>query len=299
MTTLSADILRWVERSTGPSARVVAVDELPPSSTEKHRIELDDGGESTRVLVLRRYHDTERLATDFAYVPANEAEALRILGPTDVPAPSLIAVDLAPEICDVPAILETWVPGRSSFVPFGGVDLERFVRRPAAVLVEIHAVRGGESLPACRRYAEDGAPAIPPWSPRPRTWERVLSIVLAEPPSDRPRFIHRDFHGGNVLWADAEVSGVVDWATACIGPAGIDLARMRLNLASDIGAEAADAFRRAYVEAGGDDGARHPYWDLVDVCDRLTDLSAPADAGEVAAWARFESWAASVAAELG
>jgi aminoglycoside phosphotransferase (APT) family kinase protein len=299
LTTLSADVLRWVERSTGPSARVVTVDELPPSSTEKHRIELEEGGGPTRVLVLRRYHDTERLATDFAYVPANEAEALRILGPTGVPAPALIAVDLAPEISDVPSVLETWVPGRSSFVPFDGVDLERFVRRPAAVLVDIHAVGGGGSLPTYRRYAEDGAPAIPPWSPRPRTWERVLSIVLEGPPPGRPRFIHRDFHGGNVLWADAEVSGVVDWATACTGPAGIDLARMRLNLVSDIGAEAADAFARAYVEAGGDDEARHPYWDLVDVCDMLTDLSAPADAGGVAAWARFESWAAGVAAELG
>lgn len=299
MTTLSADVLRWVERSTGPSARVVAVDELPPSSTEKHRIELGEGGGSTRVLVLRRYHDTERLATDFAYVPANEAETLRILGPTGVPAPALIAVDLAPESCDVPAILETGVPGRSSFMPFDGVDLERFLRRLAAVLVEIHAVGGGGSLPAYRRYAEDGAPAIPPWSPRPRTWERALSIVLEGPPPGPPRFIHRDVHGGNVLWADDEVSGVVDWVTACIGPAGIDLARMRLNLVSDIGAEAADAFSRAHVEAGGDDAARHAYWDLVDVCDMLTDLSAPADAGEVAAWARFESWAASVAAELG
>jgi hypothetical protein len=36
----------------------------------------------------------------------------------------------------------------------------------------------------------------------------------------------------------------------------------------------------------------------VDVCDLLTDVPARADAGGAAAWARLESWAAGVAAEL-
>jgi aminoglycoside phosphotransferase (APT) family kinase protein len=298
VTTLSADILRWIEGAIGSGARVVEVLELPPSSTEKHRIELRDARGSTRTLVLRRYHDADRLATDFAYAPANEAAALRILGPTDVPAPALIAADLTPEICDVPAIVESWVPGRSSFVPFDGVDLDRFLRRPAAVLVAVHAVGDAPTLPGYRRYAEDVPPSIPSWSSRPGVWARVLSVVAeASPPGPR-RFVHRDFHGGNVMWADAEVSGVVDWATACRGPAGIDLARMRLNLAADIGIEAADAFSRAYVEAGGDGAARHPYWDLTDACDMLTDRAVPADADAMASWERFESWVAGVVAEL-
>ena len=123
-------------------------------------------------------------------------------------------------------------------------------------------------------------------------------VAAGEPPPGPSRFIHRDFHGGNVMWAEGEVSGVVDWATACTGPPGIDLARMRLNLAGDLGADAADRFVRAYVEAGGADRYRDPYWDLVDACDMLTDSAPPADAREAAEWARFESWMAGVLAEL-
>jgi aminoglycoside phosphotransferase (APT) family kinase protein len=299
MTTPSAEVLRWVERSVGPGGRVVAVERLPPSSTQKHRIEVRDGRGSVRTIILRRYHDAGRLATDFAYVPAHEAEALRILGPTAVPAPTLIASDLVPEVCDVPAILESWIPGRSSFVPFPGVDLDRFVRRAAEVLVEVHGVRDGSDLPAYRRYAEGRDPAIPAWSADPGVWDHVFALAAAEPPPFRPRFIHRDFHGGNVMWAEGDVSGVVDWVTGCVGPAGIDLARMRLNLVGDVGSGAAHAFARAYVAAGGDPEARSPYWDLVDACDLLSDAVAPVDGGEAASWARLEAWVARVAAELG
>ena len=278
---------------------MAVVEELPPSSTEKHRIDVRVAAGSAHVVVLRRYHDATRLGTDFAYVPAHEAEALRILGSTDVPAPALVAADLVPETCDVPAILESWVAGHSSFVPFDGVDLDRFLAGAAEVLVRVHDVRAETELPRYRRYAEDTEPAIPGWSADPGIWERVLAVVAEAPPAADLRFIHRDFHGGNVMWDEGEVTGVVDWATACIGPPGIDLARMRLNLAGDLGVEAADRFARAYVEAGGAARHREPYWDLVDACDVLTDSAPPADAAEAAEWARFESWVAVVLAELG
>jgi aminoglycoside phosphotransferase (APT) family kinase protein len=300
VTRLAEGVLRWVERSVGTGARVVAVEELPPSSTEKHRIELRDAAGSAHAVVLRRYHDAARLSKDFAYVPSHEAESLRILGQTDVRAPTLIAADLAPDTCDVPAILETWIPGRSSFVPFGELDLGRFLRGAAEALVAVHRVEAPDArLPPYRRYVEDGGPAVPAWSDDPGCWERVFAIVAGEPPPGPRRFIHRDFHGGNVMWAGGEVSGVVDWATACIGPPGIDLARMRLNLAGDLGADAAGGFTRAYVRAGGLERHRDPYWDLMDACDMLTDSAAPIDAAEAASWARFEAWVAAVVAELG
>jgi len=299
VTNLPDEILRWVERSVGAGARVVAVEELPPSSTRKYRIDVRDAGGSVHVVVLRRYHDASRLGTDFAYVPAHEAEALRLLGATDVPAPALVASDLAPETCDVPSILESWIPGRSSFVPFGDLDVDRFLRGAAEVLVRVHDVRETADLPRYRRYAEVAEPAVPGWSAEPGMWERVLGVVAQPPPSSDARFIHRDYHGGNVMWAGGEVSGVVDWATACIGPPGIDLARMRLNLAGDLGTDAADRFARAYVDAGGEDRHRDPYWDLVDACDMLTDAAVPSDAAEGGSWERFEAWVTAVLAELG
>jgi aminoglycoside phosphotransferase (APT) family kinase protein len=99
-----------------------------------------------------------------------------------------------------------------------------------------------------------------------------------------------------VLWDGSRVSGVVDWATAAVGPPGIDLARMRQNLAGWHGREAADRFTRCYVEAGGDPAARDPFWDLLDAADSVAfvdESRAPGD-GDVD---RFEDYVGSVLSE--
>jgi aminoglycoside phosphotransferase (APT) family kinase protein len=54
----------------------------------------------------------------------------------------------------------------------------------------------------------------------------VFEIVVGSWPEHHVRFIHRDYHQGNVLWHDNRVSGVIDWTTGCTGPPGIDLARL-------------------------------------------------------------------------
>jgi aminoglycoside phosphotransferase (APT) family kinase protein len=43
--------------------------------------------------------------------------------------------------------------------------------------------------------------------------------------------IHRDFHPGNILWSDGRLSGIVDWVSACVGPALFDDGHLRVNLA--------------------------------------------------------------------
>ncbi len=59
-------------------------------------------------------------------------------------------------------------------------------------------------------------------------------------PTGPDAFIHRDFHPANLLWVDGRLTGVVDWVNACVGPAGVDTAHCRVNLAILWGAEAAD-----------------------------------------------------------
>ncbi len=77
--------------------------------------------------------------------------------------------------------------------------------------------------------------------------------------------MHRDYHPGNLLWSRARLSGVTDWVNASNGPAGMDVAHMRWNLAQLFGLEAAEAFRRAYEGATGTQ--HHPYWDVLGVLD--------------------------------
>jgi aminoglycoside phosphotransferase (APT) family kinase protein len=290
---LSPDILVWVEAAVGSGARVLTIDPLPPSSTEQHVVVLGAPSGSVRV-VTRRYHDRDRLAADFAYDPSNEAAALALLAPTDVPAPRLLAADLGGVVSGAPLLLESWVGGDPAWQP---ADLDAYLSAAAAVLVGIHAVPLSEPSPVrtYRPYRDQGHEARPA-ATRSAVWDRVLEAIARPAPAGAVGFIHRDYHPGNALWDGATVN-VVDWSTAASGPRGIDLARMRQNLAGWHGRETADRFVERYVAAGGDPDARHPYWDLLDAADLLDeeDLAAPGG-GELE---RFEDYVQGVLAELG
>ena len=108
--------------------------------------------------------------------------------------------------------------------------------------------------------------APPEWRTVPRIWERAIDLLLGAAPASRPVFIHRDYHPTNVLWRAGAISGVVDWINACRGPAGVDVAHCRTNLAQMYGPDAADQFLDAYLEVA--DGFEYdPYWDVDSVLD--------------------------------
>jgi aminoglycoside/choline kinase family phosphotransferase len=108
-------------------------------------------------------------------------------------------------------------------------------------------------------------------------WKRVGEVLRSTPPANKETFIHRDYHAGNILWNGEGVTGVVDWVTAAIGPPGIDLARMRLNLALHHGRSIADRFVHAYLAAGGSTSARDPYSALLEATDFVFDFEPSGD----------------------
>ena len=289
------NIVAWIERAMGQGARVVGSEVMPRSSTEKHLIDVTLGDGSSRRLVLRRYHDAARLGSDPWYVPAREALALELLADTAVPAPRLHGVDVEAAVCGVPALLESWIPG-ATLQPAD--DLDRYLARAAEALVAIHAVNvpAGVRPPVYAPYRRGEPIVSPAFSTRPGLWERVARSLARHSPAHEPTFIHRDFHPGNILWDGVRVTGVVDWATAAWGPPGIDLARMRLNLAASHGAAIADRFTQAYVAAGGDRFAHDRHWDLLDAADTALDI-APATPDEAREWARFEDYVERVLSE--
>lgn len=297
MDELPDPVLRWIEASIGDGSRVVSVRTMERASAEMHEVAVEAGDGTPHRLVLRRYTDRARLRTDPTNDPANEARVLRLLEETSVPAPRLVAADLAPVVCDVPAVLESWMPG----APADPRDVDGYLRSAAEELVRIHAavpVRP-DGLPDYVSYAvADGVELRPPaWTTRPGLWERVLELVAGEPPATRTCFIHRDYHPCNTLTVDDRVVSVVDWPTAAWGPPGIDLARMRLNLVEEVGPASADAFLVAYRVAGGDPDDRHPYWDLRDAADCLIEGPSGSDIDDHDK-AAFETWVASALAEL-
>lgn len=202
------------------------------------------------MLVLRQYERAE------PGLIAREAGVLRAVHAAGLPAPEPIAADGdGLETDGHPAILMTRVPGRVDLAP---ADPEGWLRQMAAMAARIHEVRVDAG--AFLERFDAGAPVVPGSAERPEVWEAAFEVLRAPAPEYLRRFIHRDFQHFNVLWRRGRLSGVVDWATSCSGPAEFDIGHCRLNLAVLFGAEWAERYRLAYeAEAGR---AVEPWWDL-------------------------------------
>ena len=59
-------------------------------------------------------------------------------------------------------------------------------------------------------------------------------------------FVHGDFHLGNILWQDNEISGIIDWDNCHFGNIMLDIACIRFDLAVLCGLEFAISFFEFY-----------------------------------------------------
>jgi Ser/Thr protein kinase RdoA (MazF antagonist) len=182
----------------------------------------------------------------------------------------LVATDPEAQYCDVPALLMTRLPGRPRQHP---VDRDRFLDELAAQLPPVHetSVRASGTFPEYRPYYQNRHFSPPPWTTRPQAWELAIERHRRPPPRHRSVLIHRDYHAGNVLWRRLAVSGVIDWAWSCRGPAAVDVAHCRLNLVLRLGTDAAEHFLGCWQMHSGTP-SYDPTWDLIDAVDALPDL---------------------------
>jgi Ser/Thr protein kinase RdoA (MazF antagonist) len=260
-----------VRRACGQG--VVSVRRLPgASSSAVHALTLRDG----RRLALRRYV-WDKVLREEPEMPAREVAAVHYAGRHGIVVPAIVAADLdGLETGDgVPVILTEYVPGQ----PRASPDSIRLAAAAAAV----HRLSGaGFSYryePWCRATS-----TRPPEGCRdPGTWRHALEIWHGVEPAYEPRFIHRDFHPGNVLWPRHDQPVIVDWANACVGPPGVDIATCRWNLADWAGESVADAFVAAYEEVTG--VGHEPFWDIAGILEDDWDLID--DPGRVAAAEAF------------
>ena len=250
-TTVPAAVRAWVTQVTGRP--VVRAERLPgASSTAVHRLRFADG----ESLAIRRYVWPGFLE-DEPIAPQRELDALRFASAHDLPVPHVIAADITgSEIGDgVPTILMTFLRGRAVASP----DPLRLAETAA----RIHAVDPSDFEHLYFPWYADEALRPPSNARRPRLWELALDIRANDMPPYRPAFIHRDFHSGNVLWNRTVCAGVVDWASACRGPVGCDIATCYGNLIDWASDEAADDFVAAYERVTGE--SHHPYWEIASV----------------------------------
>ena len=148
--------------------------------------------------------------------------------------------------------LMSFLRGRAIAVP----DLGRLAEAAAS----IHAVDADRLGYDYFAWYENEMMTPPPASSSPRLWERAIEVRRTQTTVDTPTLIHRDFHPGNVMWLRGDLSGIVDWANACHGPVGCDLAHCRSNLRELAGPATGDEFTAAYQSLTGVE--LHPYWVL-------------------------------------
>ncbi|MFJ9123834.1 phosphotransferase family protein [Streptomyces sp. NPDC102340] len=258
--------LAWVGRFLEAGERIVRVEALHGGVTaEMRRLTVAARGGSTRQLVLRSFVDP--FFVDRAEDALDrEAGALALLQQAgDVPAPGLLAVDPTAAHCEYPSLLMTCLPGRALL---GGEGLETRVRLLARQLAAIHAVRPSEQPPKYEALTTADTVVVPEGADA-DAWAAAIDVIRAPAPPYEGRFLHRDFHLGNVLFSASptRITGVVDWAGASWGPADLDVAHSCTNLALLHGPEWGQRFADAYEEAGGvlaaDDGERL-YWRVRD-----------------------------------
>lgn len=244
-------VRRWIEAAAGSAVRRVRR-LAGASSTAVHGIYLDDGAR----LVLRRYVWRHYVETE-PDAPPREIDVLRFARGHGLAAPEVVAADPTGAVIGdgVPALLMTFLPGQ----PVASPD----VRRLAEVAAAIHDVDPGPLGHHYFPWYEGTASGPPAATTRPELWERAMALWRKAEPAYTPRFIHRDFHPGNVLWQRSRATGVVDWVNGCAGPWGCDIAHCRTNLIDWAGQEAADGFLAAYEAATG--RTYHPYWEIASV----------------------------------
>ena len=115
----------------------------------------------------------------------------------------------------------------------GSPDLD--IPDPAAIVDLLEAIHAVPPGPVARwsyhGYHEGRDLARPGWWRDAALWDRAVRQTTTARPHGPAVFIHRDFHPGNLLWSGRTLTGIVDWVNACVGPAEVDVAHLRVNLA--------------------------------------------------------------------
>jgi aminoglycoside phosphotransferase (APT) family kinase protein len=258
------ETLRWVERAVGRGARVSSLRRMRGgTSSAVHAVNVVDARGQVHRLVLRRFVRADWFARE-PDLAEREARVLQLLERSKVPAPRLVAVDPRGDVCDVPAVLMTRLPGRVDFAPD---DIDAWLEQLAGALPAIHSVDANARtlVQPYAPYYDMREKEAPMWSRQRGAWEEALRIVREPRPASKRCFIHRDYHPANVLWSRGRLSGVIDWINASWGPPEIDVAHCRHNLVCVFGVDMADRFLRAYESILG--VKQQPYWDLLSVLD--------------------------------
>jgi aminoglycoside phosphotransferase (APT) family kinase protein len=193
---------------------------------------------------------TRSLMTDPAGTEFQVLEMVR-RGGIKAPVPIWVSQDL---------LLMEFLPGKATARAANPVD---YAMRMADALAGIHRLDASEFGFLISTKTEWSPPAVPEAEDG-IPWGEIVSALsnLPQPPWGRVVVRHGDFWPGNLLWTEGQLTGIVDWENALLGPAAADIAITRLDILWAFGPEAMEAFTIQMLAATPLKASHLVYWDL-------------------------------------
>ena len=258
--TLNDTARAWLSRATGFAPAQLRLQTLAGATSSTVSMVTAAGGSERFVL---RVLDNAAWLAEEPDVAEHEAAALTQAQRARLPAPRLVAIAGPEAGFGAPVVLMSFLAGCVQLRP---ENFDSWLAALATQLATIHA-HPAESLRwSFDSWVDAEALAPPAWSTKPAMWQTAIDRWRSGPPTEPVVFVHRDYHPVNVLWQDGAVSGVVDWVSACRGPAGVVVAHCRTDLTLMYGPALAAGFLAAYRAAVP--GYRYdPYWDIDSILD--------------------------------
>jgi len=221
----------------------------------------------TQIFVLRVLNNQKWLNEEPDLV-RHEVAALDEAQKTGLLAPKVIAYSEDNVATDFPMVLSTFLNGNVELHP---TDFQKWLEELATQLTKLHQHSAPNFPWQYQSWTDKDLLQPPDWSTDSKMWERAIELASQPAPEYFPVFIHRDYHPTNVLWSGNVISGIVDWINACQGPAGVDVAHCRNNLALMFDVKTADQFLEMYIQASPE-FEYDVYWDI----DSILNMCLPA-----------------------
>ncbi|MEM6292548.1 MAG: phosphotransferase [Myxococcota bacterium] len=188
-----------------------------PAQGETSEVAFVHGSERTELVVKRTSGPI------YSQWLAREADVLRALEATDLPVPKLIAHEVEPnDTGDAHWLVMTRVPGESVWPELLAADASTrhgILSQLGRTLGRVHAT------PIPKIFEQDATP----WLDRHRlcaaefAFEPDVLDALGNPTGGIRTLIHGDFTLDNVLYADGEIQGVIDWSGSGAGDPRFDI----------------------------------------------------------------------------
>ena len=259
--------LHSVIESLMPGAGIRSVEPLIGGiGAVMHRIDLISASGKLRSIVLRQLMPEWGEGPDDLLRQVSTHAFLSEEG--HVPVPGVLWNDATGDAFGRPAFLMQFVDGRPIV---GDLTDPIAVDALASTLCDIHTLRRLpnhlESTRTERRHLEafgvnrSHSELVDAETLRAALWDQVTDAETGV------ALIHRDYHGGNVLWDGATVTAVLDWPLAAIGSPHYDEAYAHADTWLAWGDETARHFRDRYRASSGSDldEDRQRFWDLTAV----------------------------------